>query len=108
MVTVSFSMGNIEIFVRSTGLSQQNIVDIGTTIVHGLEKIRIILRKNQVFNFNMMFRCQCGKFDSVYDSEKGVLKCSNGNAMEIIPSLSHEKWLTSQSSRFIVYTVDPH
>lgn len=59
--------------------------------------MRIILGGHDHHDFNMAFRCECGKFDDEhvcnYKYEDGLLICSKDKSNTIHPTSSHQKWL---------------
>ena len=97
IVTLSSYKGAIEVYVKSMKIYVSNLTEIRNTIVQGLEKVRIIVSGRDCHDFNLTFRCKCGKFDdehvSSYKYEDGFLICSKDKSYAIYPTSSHQKWL---------------
>jgi hypothetical protein len=95
VVTISFFSGYIEVYVKSER-AVQNLRNISTTVLQGLEKVKLLLNSHQSFSFDMAFPCHCEGFRHVhtapYNSNTGTLECDR-RPVKISPSSPIMKWL---------------
>ena len=112
-VTLSFSQEHIEIYYESfqhVTKESQNLSQIITTILHGLEIIRLRLSCHPQFNFcsHMSFQCHCGEGSSlhtaVYDKQLDKLVCTN-NASQTPLNDVQRNWL--KSGKVVIYSEYP-
>jgi hypothetical protein len=104
VVTISFFSGYIEVYVKLEE-SMKDLHGISTTVLQGLEKVKLVLNAHQSFSFNMAFLCHCRRFEHVhtapYNSDTGALECV-GESIKIGPSSPILKWLKDNKSGIII------
>ena len=104
-VNISFVNSILKISIVSFDNKPLIDTDILNTVLHGLEKVRIILNAYKMFDFKVSFCCPCGspeyEHTAAYNGYKKVITCDVGNE-EFLPSQDstkcYEKWLNSQPS----------
>jgi hypothetical protein len=93
VVTISFFSGYIEVYIKSER-AVQNLRNISTTVLQGLEKVKLLMNSHQSFSFDMAFPCHCTGFKHIapYNSNTGTLECDR-RYVKIFPSSPIMKWL---------------
>ena len=106
-VVVSYFSGVIEVNMRLQDQSRSKFSDVSATILHGLEKIRLILNSYHSFTFNMSFPCNCGKTDhkhsAIWNNESGLLKCENNEGISSDPTSATTRWINISGKSFCRY-----
>ncbi len=97
IISISFSSPFIVISLST----EHNLKAISTTILNGLEKIKLLINAHQDFEFSLSFQCNCGRSDKfhtmVYIQDLGVLQCEEGDFITALPRDYHIKWIRSKS-----------
>ena len=88
IVTIKFFNGHIEVYVKP----HKSLNQISTVIFQGLELIKIILNSHHFFNFSISFKCICGKFDAMYNSDSKLLTCKENVLVATDQSTSAAMW----------------
>ena len=103
-VNLSFSYGYLKISIASSDKRPVKAREILNTILHGLEKVKIILSGHKLFDFKVSFCCPCGSPDyehaATYNRDRKTITCEIHNK-ELLPaqdSICYEKWLDSGPS----------
>lgn len=97
IITISFSGRYIQVNLKSLKSSQKDVSFILTKVLQGLEKIRLALKPNELFDFRMSFKCSCEDqsfHTAYYDNENDKLICGWYNKSISITHF-HRRWIKS-------------
>ena len=103
-VNLSFFNGYLKISITSSDNRPVKVREIVNVILHGLERIKIILNAHKMFDFKVSFYCHCGSPDyehaATYNRDRKTITCEI-HKKELLPaqdSMYYEKWLDSEPS----------
>ena len=96
IITLCFENKYLYISIPPTNIEKCNLKHISSFILSGLEKIKIILKVEKTFEFQLSYPCTCGihshMHPAVYNKEKEILICSVDGSERPTQKSLNNKW----------------